>query len=111
MFQYLGAYHQTFLMERDGKFYMQFNDWGFEPKWIEARISRSHLDKIIASGRDEGDMALVVGTDNIPPGAKPVWESHPVEYLTWHRDNDPSPWSERAAAALAALRDYEEPAS
>ncbi len=110
MFRYHGAYHTTFLMERDGKYFKQFNDWGFAEKWRDVRIPRKEFDYIKASGRVEADMVFEFGSDNIPAGATPVWESHPVEYLTWHRDNDPSPWSERAAAALAALRDGGEPA-
>ena len=36
---------------------------------------------------------------------KPVWETHSIEYLTWHRDHDPLPFSDLAAQALQKLED------
>lgn len=102
-FRYLGAYHGTYLFERDGQTYKQFNDYGSYEVWREQSILAKEAEKIMARGRDEYDMALVVTSRNIPQGVRPIWETHPRDYLTWHRDNDPPPFSQRAAAALAAL--------
>lgn len=103
MFKYLGTYQGKFLFERDGQLYKQFNDYGFQETWREQSITRQEADLIRSRGRDEHDMALQTTSRNIPVGVKPVWETNPTEYLIWHRDNDPLPFSEKAAAALAKL--------
>ncbi len=69
---YLGAYQGALLVERDGIYYKQYNGWGFVHECIEAEISRKEIDRVIALGRDEYDMALVTGSDNISAGATPV---------------------------------------
>lgn len=101
---YLGAWQGKFLFERDGQLYKQFNDYGFQEAWREQSITPTEADKIRDGGRDEYDTALQTTSRNIPPGVKPVWGMHPVEYLTWHRDNDPLPYSEMAAQTLQKLR-------
>ena len=104
MLKYLGAYRGVYLLERDGRLSMQYNDGGFQETWREEQIPQAEADQVVAGGRDEYDMVFRRTSENIPPGVKPIWETNPVEYLEWHRDHDPSPYSEEAAAALVKLR-------
>ena len=103
--RYLGAWRGKFLFERDGQLYKQFNDYGFQEAWREQSITPAEADKIRSRGRDQYDMALQTTSRNVPPGVKPVWETHSIEYLTWHRDHDPLPFSDLAAQALQKLED------
>jgi hypothetical protein len=105
VFKYLGAWQGKFLFERDRQIYKQFNDYGFQETWREQSITKAEAEKIRSQGRDRYDMALQTTTKNIPPGVRPVWETHPIEYLTWHRDNDPLPYSEMAARALQNMHE------
>ncbi len=42
--------------------------------------------------RVEGDMVFGLNDANIPPVVDyPFWDTNLVEYLMWHRNNDPSP--------------------
>ena len=103
MLKYLGAYKGNFLFERDGQTYKQFNDFGFQEAWREQSITEAEAKIIRARGREELDMVFRISDANIPPGVKPIWRTHPKEYLTWHRDHDPSPYREEAEAALKKL--------
>lgn len=109
--RYLGTWHGALLLRRGSAYLQQSDDGGLGPKWREFRITKKVAEEIMRLERVEGDMVFGVNDDNIPPVVDPpLWNTNPREYLTWHRDNDPSPWSERAAAALAALGDGDEPA-
>ena len=104
--EYLGTWHGALLLRRDSAWFQQSDDGALGPKWREFRITRKVAQEIMSVERVEGDMVFGLNDANIPPVVdSPFWDTNPVEYLTWHRDHDPSPWSERAAAALAALQD------
>ena len=109
--EYLGAFRGSFLFREGGKPFRQGDNGAHQAMWVNTPISEEEAQRIMAAGRDEGDMAFAINSDNVLPGVTPIWETHPVEYLTWHRDNDPSPWPQRAAAELAALQDGDEPAA
>lgn len=110
MFRYLGVFHGSFLFLEGGKSFRQGDDGAYQAMWANTPISDDEAQRIMAAGRDEGDMAFAINSDNVLPGVKPVWETHSIEYLAWHRDNDPSPWCERATAALATLQGGDTPA-
>jgi hypothetical protein len=101
--EYLGAYHGSFLFREHGQLFRQGDDGGHQAMWVNTPISEKEAQSIIASGRDEGDMAFAINSDNVLPGVAPIWETHPIDYLTWHRDHDPAPFRDQAAAALQRL--------
>ncbi len=109
--RYLGTWHGALLIQRGNGYFQQGDDGALGPKWREFRITKKVAQEIMRLDRVEGDMVFGANDTNIPPVVDPpLWQTHPSEYLEWHRDNDPSPWSEQAATALAALRDDDEPA-
>lgn len=107
---YLGTFHGSLLFREGGLLFRQGDDGAHQSMWSNTPISEDEAKRIMASGHDEGDMAFAINSDNVLPGVAPIWETNPVEYLSWHRDNDPSPWSERAAAALTSLQSGDDPA-
>ncbi len=104
--EYLGTWHGALLLRQNNAWFQQSDDGALAPKWREFRITKKVAQEIMSLERVEGDFVFGPNDANIPPVVdSPFWNTNPVEYLIWHRDHDPSPWSERAAAALAALQD------
>jgi len=104
--KYFGTWHGALLLRRGNAWFQQSDDGALGPKWREFHITKKVAHEIMSLERVEGDMVFGLNDANIPPVVdSPFWDTNPVKYLTWHRDHDPSPWSERAAAALAALQD------
>jgi len=104
MVEYLGTYQGALLLKRGSGYFQQSDDGAHMPRFREFRISKKVAEEIMAMGRTDYDMVFGYNDTNIPkPACTPFWDTNPVEYLTWHRDNDPSPYSERAAEALAKL--------
>lgn len=111
MIEYLGTYHGALLLKKGNAYFQQSDDGALGPKWREFRITKKVAQDIMSLERVEGDMVFGLNDANIPPVVDPAfWNTNPVEYLAWHRDHDPLPWSERAAEALAALQHGDEPA-
>jgi hypothetical protein len=104
MVEYLGTWQGALLLRRGNTYFQQSDDGALGPKWREFRISKAEAETIMAMGRTQYDMVFGYNDDNIPPPAdEPFWRTNPVEYLSWHRDHDPSPWSEMADQALQKL--------
>ena len=78
----LGAFHGSFLIREGGKLFQQGDDGAHQAIWVNTPISEDEAQRIMAAGCDEGDMDFAINSDNVLPGVKPVWETHPVKYLT-----------------------------
>lgn len=105
--RYLGVRGGIYLLERDGRFFQQFNDGGWQEKWVEQEISDAELHRILRKKKAEYDR-LLPGTDTdqmiVPSGVTPIWKTSPRSYYEWHATHDPEPHAAMAQQILDGMQ-------